>query len=279
VYHAIVCIKQVPDTTNIRIDPETGNLIRQGVPTILNPYDAHAAAAAIEWKRKLGGKVTILSMGPPAAASAIRECIELGADRGILLTARPFSGADTLATSYVLAESIRVISRTEPVDVVFFGKQAIDGDTAQVGPGVATRLDLPLLTYTVNIREINLQQRYAIVQRKTENRDELIKATLPVVLTCEKDVAEIPFASLPDLITSLRFEPEIWSSESPFAFDPEKIGLKGSPTFVWKTGNPVKHTAGEILSAAETGVDDAVRTALEKLMASPCANLLSGVPQ
>lgn len=278
-YHAIVCVKQVPDTTNIRIDPETGNLIRQGVPTILNPYDAHAVAAAVEWKRKLGGKVTILSMGPPAAALAIRECIELGADRGILLTARQFSGADTLATSYVLAESIHAIRQTEPVDMIFFGKQAIDGDTAQVGPGVATRLDLPLLTYAVAIREINLAERFAVVRRKTEDRDEIIQASLPVVLTCEKDIAAIPFASLPDLIASLQFEPEVWSAESPVAFHPEKIGLKGSPTVVWKTGTPARHTAGEILSVAETGLDEAVRKTLDILKASPCASLLTGGPQ
>jgi electron transfer flavoprotein beta subunit len=279
VYHAIVCIKQVPDTTNIRIDPDTGNLIRQGVPTILNPYDEHAAAAAIEWKRRLGGKVTVLSMGPPAAASAIRECIELGADRGILLTARPFSGADTLATSYVLAETIREISRREPVDLVFFGKQAIDGDTAQVGPGVAARLDLPLLTYAAAVRELDLQRRRIVVQRKTENRDELIQAPLPAVLTCEKEIAEIPFASLPDLIASLRFEPEIWTAESPLAFDPEKIGLKGSPTFVWKTGTPAKHDPGEVVSAAQAGVDGAVRTALDRILAGPCAGVLTGEPQ
>ena len=152
-------------------------------------------------------------MGPPAAASAIRECIELGADRGILLTARQFSGADTLATSYVLAAAIDAIRKTEPVDVIFFGKQAIDGDTAQVGPGVAARLNLPLLTYAVAIQEINLEQRFTLIRRKTENRDEILKASLPVVLTCEKDIAEIPYASLPDLVASLRFEPEIWNSD------------------------------------------------------------------
>jgi electron transfer flavoprotein beta subunit len=279
VYHAIVCVKQVPDSTNIRIDPETGNLIRQGVPTILNPYDAHAVAAAVEWKRRLGGKVTILSMGPPAAAAAIRECVELGADRGILLTARAFSGADTLATSYVLAEAIRAVGRTDPVDMVFFGKQAIDGDTAQVGPGVATRLNLPLITYAVEIPELDLGRRIARIRRKTENRDEILEAALPVVLTCEKDIAPIPFASLPDLISSLRFEPEIWSAESPAAFDPAQIGLKGSPTFVWKTGTPSRHAAGEILQTVDTGIEAAVRTAMDRILASPCANLLDGGAQ
>jgi electron transfer flavoprotein beta subunit len=135
-FHALVSIKQVPDTTTIRIDPDTGNLIRKGIPTILNPYDAHALAAVVEWKRKLGGKITVITMGPPAAVSAIRECIEIGADRGILLSARQFAGADTLATSYVLASTIESIHEQDPIDLVVFGKHAIDGDTAQVVSGV-----------------------------------------------------------------------------------------------------------------------------------------------
>jgi electron transfer flavoprotein beta subunit len=144
---------------------------------------------------------------------------------------------------------------------------------------VAARLNLPLLTYAVAIQEINLEQRFTLIRRKTENRDEILKASLPVVLTCEKDIAEIPYASLPDLVASLRFEPEIWNSESPFAFDPDKIGLKGSPTVVWKTGTPNRHTAGEILTVAETGVENAVHTTLERILASPCANLLGGGAQ
>jgi electron transfer flavoprotein beta subunit len=264
-FHAVVCIKQVPDTTNIRIDPETGNLIRQGVPTILNPYDAHAVAAAVEWKRALGGKITVISMGPLATASAIRECVELGADRGILLSARQFSGADTLATSYVLAATIEAIAAQDPVDLVFFGKQAIDGDTAQVGPGVAARLGLPMVTYAANIRELNLSERHVTIERKTESRNELIQASLPAALTCEKDIAEIPFASLPDLIASLRYEPELWTSETPVAFDPARIGLKGSPTMVFKTGTPEKHAPGEMIKTADIGLEGAVRMALDKL--------------
>jgi len=134
-FHALVAVKQVPDTTNIRIDPDTGNLVREGVPAIMNPYDAHALAAAVEWKRKLGGKVTIVTMGPSSFTATIREAIEMGADRGILISDRKFAGADTLATSYVLSEAIQAIHREDPIDLVFFGKQAIDGDTAQVGPG------------------------------------------------------------------------------------------------------------------------------------------------
>jgi electron transfer flavoprotein beta subunit len=276
-FHALVCIKQVPDTTNIRIDPETGNLIRQGVPTILNPYDAHAVAAAVEWKRALGGKVTVLSMGPMAAAASIRECIELGADRGILLSARQFSGADTLATSYVLATTIEAVAAADPVDLIFFGKQAIDGDTAQVGPGVAARLGFPMVTYAVKIRELNLTERHVVIERQTESRNELIKASLPAALTCEKDIAEIPFASLPDLITSLKYEPEVWSAESPVTFDPAQIGLKGSPTMVYKTGTPEKHAAGEVIQSADAGLEGAVRMALDKLaMTSAGESILGG---
>jgi len=266
VFHALVSIKQVPDTTNIRIDPETNNLIRQGVPTILNPYDAHAVAAAVEWKRKLGGKVTIITMGPPAAVTSLRECIEMGADRGILISARQFAGADTWATSYVLAEVVKAIHEKDPITLLLFGKQAIDGDTAQVGPGVAVRLDLPVVTYAVKIREVNMEEGYVITERKTENRNEVIKSAFPTAITCEKDIAEIPYASLPDLVYSLRYEPEVWTAESPIVFDPAQLGLKGSPTTVFKTGTPEKHTAGEIINAAELGLDETVKTALDKIL-------------
>ncbi len=264
-FHALACIKQVPDTTNIRIDPETGNLVRQGVPTILNPYDALAVAAAVEWKRKMGGKVTIISMGPPATVSALRECVEMGADRCILLSARQFSGADTLATSYVLATAIEAIHAQEAIDLVFFGKQAIDGDTAQVGPGVAARLNMPIVTCAVKIREVNAGGHYAVIERKAETHNEIIKARLPAALTCEKDIAEIPFASLPDLINSLRYDPEVWTAENPIAFDPAQIGLKGSPTTVFRTGTPEKHTGGEVIHTADAGVEGGIRLALEKL--------------
>jgi electron transfer flavoprotein beta subunit len=267
-FHALVGIKQVPDTTNIRIDPETGNLIRQGVPAILNPYDAHAVAAATEWKRKLGGKVTVISMGPMGTVSAIRECIELGADRGILISARQFSGSDTLATSHVLAEVIKAVHANDPIDLVFFGKQAIDGDTAQVGPGVSVRLDFPLVTYTKKIRELDLEKRFAIVERKTERWNEVIRVAIPAVLTCEKEIAEIPFASLPDLIASLRYEPEIWTAESPVVFQVDLLGVRGSPTMVFKTGTPEKHLRGEVINSQEAGLEEAVKQALEKAVVS-----------
>lgn len=273
-FHALVGIKQVPDTTNIRIDPETGNLIRQGVPTILNPYDAHAVAAACEWKRKLGGKVTIITMGPPAAVASIRECIEMGADRGILISARQFSGADTLATSYVLAETIRAIHAQDPIDVIFFGKQAIDGDTAQVGPGVSVRMEIPLVTYAVKIHEINPEGRCMVVERKTERWNEIIRTPLPVLLTCEKEIAELPFASLPDLIHSLTYQPEVWSAEEPVKFAPECIGIKGSPTTVFKVTTPEKHSQGEVIKTVDVGLENAVKTALQKVISSGVIKVL-----
>ncbi len=263
-FHALVAVKQVPDTTNIRIDPDTGNLVREGVPAIMNPYDAHALAAAIDWKRKLGGKVTVVSMGPPSFIATIREAIELGADRGVLISDRKFAGADTLATSYVIAEVIRAIHQQDPVDLVFFGKQAIDGDTAQVGPGVAVRLDLPIVTYTVNIREVDLARRQSVVERKTERWTEVIEVPLPALLTCEKEIAEIPFAPLPDLIKSLRYDPEMWTMEGPLEFDKGQVGVRGSPTIVYKMGTPPLPESGEVINSREVGVAEAVKTAFEK---------------
>jgi electron transfer flavoprotein beta subunit len=264
-FHSLVGIKQVPDTSNIRIDPDTGTLIRKGVPTILNPYDAHAVAAAIGFKQLLGGKVTVISMGPPSTTTSIRECIEMGADEGVLISDRRFSGADTLCTSYVLAEVIRGIDKEDPIDLVLFGKQAIDGDTAQVGPGVSVRLGLPLITYVVKIHEINLEKRTILTERKTERWNEIIETTLPTVITCEKEIAEVPFASLPDLIYSLRFEPAHWTAETPVFFPPEKIGLKGSPTTVFKTTTPEKHDRGEMIQTGDTGVDNAVKQAILRI--------------
>jgi len=267
-FHALVAIKQVPDTTNIRIDPETGNLVREGVPAIMNPYDAHALAEAVAWKRKLGGKVTVVSMGPPSFNQTIREAIELGADRGILISDRKFAGADTLATSYVLAEVIRQVHEEEPLHLIFFGKQAIDGDTAQVGPGVAVRLDLPIVTYATKIREVDLAGQKVVVERKTERWTEVVETPLPALLTCEKEIAPIPFAPLPDLINSLRYDPEMFTMEGPVAFETGEVGVRGSPTIVYKMGTPSLPEPGEKLNAREIGVAAAVETALGKAEAA-----------
>ena len=257
-FHALVAVKQVPDTTNIRIDPETGNLVREGVPAIMNPYDAHALAAAVEWKHKLNGRITVLSMGPPSFTATIREAIEMGADRGILVSSRKLAGADTLATSYVLAEVIKAVHAEDPIDLVFFGKQAIDGDTAQVGPGVAVRMDLPIVTYAVNIRAVDLDDDTVVIERKTERWTEVVEVPLPALLTCEKEIAEIPYAPLPDLIASLKYEPEVWTEAGPVEFDTGQIGVRGSPTVVFKMGTPPLPEAGEKVNAREIGTQAAL---------------------
>lgn len=263
--HAIVAIKQVPDTTNVRIDPETGNLIREGVPAIMNPYDAHALEAAVRLKEEHGGKVTVLSMGPPKAREVIAEAVEQGADGGILITDRRFAGADTLATSFVLATVIEAIDKQEPVDLLFFGKQAIDGDTAQVGPGVATRLGVPLITYAVSIEEFDPEARLAVVHRRTERGIEVLKTTLPALLTVEKEIAPVRFAPLPSLIRAATYEPEVWTSESPIPFDRDTIGLRGSPTVVAKAYTPSPKEPGERIVVADKGLGEAVAYAFERI--------------
>jgi electron transfer flavoprotein beta subunit len=203
-------------------------------------------------------------MGPPNFIATIREGIEMGADRGILISDRKFAGADTLATSYVLSEVIRVVNDKDPVDIVFFGKQAIDGDTAQVGPGVAVRMNIPTVTYAVNIRAVDLDDRMVVVERKTERWTEVIEVPMPVLLTCEKEIAEIPFAPLPDLIKSLKYEPETWSTAGPIEFDAQQIGVRGSPTIVYKMGTPPLPEAGEVVNSREIGVEAAMEFALDK---------------
>ena len=275
-FHALVAVKQVPDTTNIRIDPDTGNLVREGVPAIMNPYDAHALAAAVEWKRKLDGKVTVVSMGPPSFKATLREAIEMGADRGILVSGRRFAGADTLATSYVLPEVIRAINEENPIDLVFFGKQAIDGDTAQVGPGVAVRLDFPIVTYTTNIRAVDIDDETAVVDRRTESWTEIIEVPLPALLTCEKDIADIPYAPLPDLIKALKYEPEVWTEEEPVAFDVGNLGVRGSPTIVYQMDTPPLPEAGEIIQIRDQGQETVVQKAVDVIQASSVLESLSG---
>jgi electron transfer flavoprotein beta subunit len=275
-FHALVAVKQVPDTTNIRIDPDTGNLVREGVPAIMNPYDAHALAAAVEWKRKLDGRVTVVSMGPPSFKATLCEAIEMGADRGILVSGRRFAGADTLATSYVLAEVIRAIDEEDPIDLVFFGKQAIDGDTAQVGPGVAVRLDLPIITYTTNVRAIDIDDETAVVERRTESWTEIIEVPLPALITCEKDIAEVPYAPLPDLIKALRYEPEVWTEEEPVEFDTSNLGVRGSPTIVYKMDTPPLPEAGEVVNVRDAGQQAVVQKAVETIQASGVMDSLSG---
>ncbi len=163
--HIVVCIKQVPDSAQIRVHPVTNTIMRQGVPAIVNPYDLFSLEEALRLKDRLGGRITALCMGPPQAEDALRKCISFGADDAVLITDRAFAGADTLATSYALAAAIQQITTQQTVDIVFTGKQTIDGDTAQVGPGIARRLGFQLLTYVSKVVETDLDARSIVVER------------------------------------------------------------------------------------------------------------------
>lgn len=273
--HSVVAIKQVPDTTNVRINPETGTLIRDGVPAIINPYDVHAVEMAVRLKEKFGGKVTVITMGPPKAAEALVECVEQGADRGILVSDKKFAAADTLATSYVLATTIEAIAAEEPVDMFFFGLQAIDGDTAQVGPGVATRLGVSLVSYAVNVESVDPEARTAVIHRQTETGVEVLQTDLPVLLTVEKEITPVARAPLSNLIKAANYQPEIWSAAEPVEFDRTKIGIKGSPTIVGKAYTPPPKEPGAVVTVAETGLSETVALALQKIGAAEAVDIFS----
>lgn len=246
----ICCIKQVPDTADIKIDPETNTLIRSGVESIINPFDLVALEAALALKDTYGGTVAVISMGPPQAEQALRESVSLGADKAILLSDRAFAGADTLATGYTLARAIQKLAQTGPVDLVMCGKQAIDGDTAQVGPGIATRLGYTQFTYVTEIKAIDLAQRYITVKRKVEGGIEVIRGPLPAVLTAELDLAKPRRGSLPQLIHSLRADIPLWNADA-IEGDPLKLGLKGSPTWVKRIFSPPQKEGGPVFDAGQ----------------------------
>jgi electron transfer flavoprotein beta subunit len=229
--HIICCIKQVPDTAQVKIDPETNTLIRSGVESICNPYDLVAVEIAVRLKEKYGGNVTVISMGPPQAEAALRDCLALGATEAVLLSDRAFAGADTLATSYTLATTISKLGAAEPVDLVICGKQAIDGDTAQVGPGIATRLGYSQFTYVAEIIDVDTARKTVRVRREVEAGSEIIEGSLPALLTVELQAATPGYASLPELVRALRQEIRVWGAGD-IEGAPERLGLKGSPTSV-----------------------------------------------
>jgi len=264
----LVSIKQVPDTTNIRINPETGTLIREGVPAVINPYDVSALSLACHLKKTFGGKITVITMGPPQARLALKEAVEYFADRVILLTDRKFAGADTLATSYTLAEAIKYLEKTDhPFDLYLFGRQAIDGDTAQVGPGVAARLNVPVITYTIKIEMLDLEKRKIVVHRKTEKGIEVLSAKLPVLLTCEKEAGHPVFSPFSAILQAQKTEPEVFGADSPIPFEPNRLGLKGSPTRVHKVYTPELKKQGKIISIDEVGIEAAVEEVVKLLKA------------
>jgi electron transfer flavoprotein beta subunit len=263
--HAVVCIKQVPDTTDVKIDRKTNTLIREGVPSIVNPFDIHAIEEALRLKDRFGGRVTVISMGPPQAKESLKKAISYGVDEAILISDRAFAGADTLATSYVLAQAITTLGDKEPVDLVLCGKQAIDGDTAQVGPGIATRLGISQLTYVVKIRSIDLEKKEIVVERQLEGGREVLRAELPALLTVVKELNTPRYQSLPNMIRAARYDPPVWDKDS-FELDSSLLGLKGSPTKVSKVYVPPPREKGEVIASDSEDPEKAVAELVDKLL-------------
>ena len=237
--HFIVCIKQVPDSAQIRVHPVTNTIMRQGVPTIINPYDLFALETALRLRDEQGGEVTVLTMGPPSAEDALRKALTFGADRAVLLTDRFFAGSDTLATSYALAQAIRKIGETWGApDIVFAGKQTIDGDTAQVGPGIARRLGLNQLTYISKIAGLDAAARTIDLERRAEGGVQVLRSALPCLVTMLEGSAEIRRGAFADALRAARAEIVTWSAAAAGVEDLQKCGLRGSPTVVKRVFAP-----------------------------------------
>ncbi len=235
----VVCLKQVPDTTVVKIDPKTGTLIRDGVPSIINPEDKHALEAALQLKDNYGAHVTVISMGPPQAKNALREALCMGADEAILLTDRAFGGADTLATSKTIAAAIKNLN----YDIIFGGRQAIDGDTAQVGPEIAEHLNIPQVTY---VQGVEVTENGLIVNRSLEDGYELIKVQTPVLLTAIEELNNPRYMNVQYIFDTVEKEVKVMTSAD-IDLESDELGLKGSPTKVKKSMTKETKGAGEMV--------------------------------
>ena len=255
----VVCVKQVPDTNEVRINHETGTLIRDGVPSIINPDDKNALEEALRIKDKVDDvNVTVLTMGPPQAKESLNEALAMGADEAILLTDRAFAGSDTWATATILAAAVEKIG---DYDIVFCGRQAIDGDTAQVGPEMAEFLDLPQITYVQEL-EIKQEDKKVVAKRAIEDGQYIIESSMPVVLTAIKELNEPRYMSTWGIFQNVKNNPVKVMTLDDLEIDTTQIGLKGSPTNVYKTFVPTNKFEGEILQG-DTNREKAVQFMLK----------------
>jgi len=256
----IVCIKPVPDTeaiNRVRIDPQTGTLVREGIPSIINPFDENAVEEALRIKERRGGEVICLSMGPPQAKEALRKALALGVDEAILLSDPLFAGSDTLATSYTLSQGIRKIGK---FDLILTGKQAIDGDTAQVGPGLAEWLGIPQLTF---VRKIEVGEGKIKAERTLEDSYELVEVPLPCLITVTKEINTPRYPSLKGILRAKKKEIQVWTSKD-LPVEEDKLGLDGSPTRVIRVFTPPPPRGGEILSGSLSEQAEKLLKELEK---------------
>ncbi len=256
----VVCIKQVPDSAEVRINPETNTLIRDGVPTIINPYDMHAIEAGIQIREQAGGTVTTLTMGPPQAEAALREAIAMGADDAVLLTDRAFAGSDTWATAYALTKAITQIG----ADLILCGKQAIDGDTAQVGPEIAEFMNIPHISYIRKI--VSVEPDRLVVQRLMDDGYDVIASRLPVLLTVVKELNIPRMPSLKGKMAAKKMEIKKMTAADLQA-DENDLGLKGSPTQVRNIFAPEAKKDRKVLEGTS---EEMVDTLVKELVASKC---------
>jgi electron transfer flavoprotein beta subunit len=260
----VTCIKQVPDTTQVKVDPVTGTLIREGVPFIMNPYDTHALEESLRLKDKYGFRVAVISMGPPNAEVTLRKTIANGADEAILLSDRAFGGADTLATSMVLTGAIQKLAEKEELAIVMCGRQTIDGDTAQVGPGIATRLGCSQLTLVDRIEEVDLKAKTIKARRKLEGRHEIVVAPLPVMIAVLREINTPRYPTVPMRLMAEEAPITLWDNKI-MKMDETTIGLKGSATQVRKIFSP-ERVKGEIISRDSDKPEDAARLLINRMM-------------
>jgi len=260
----VACVKQVPDTTQVKVDPVTGTLIREGVPFIMNPYDTHALEESLRLKDRYGFRVAVISMGPPSAEVTLRKTQALGADEAILLSDRVFGGADTLATSMVLAEAIRKLARQEELAIVMCGRQTIDGDTAQVGPGIATRLGCTQLTLVDRIEEVDVKAKTLKARRKLEGRHEIVTAPLPAMVAVLREINTPRYPTVPMRLLAEDAAITLWDNKA-MSIDERLIGLKGSATQVRKIFSP-ERAKGEIIGGEADKPEDVARSLIDRMM-------------
>ena len=255
----VVCAKQVPDTTEVKLDPKTNTLIRDGVPSIINPDDKAGSEAALQLKEKVGGTVTVISMGPPQADAALREALAMGCDEAILVTDRAFGGADTWATSSTIAAALKKLD----YDVIITGRQAIDGDTAQVGPQIAEHLGIPQVSYAEEILEA--AEDKLVVKRQFEDRYHVIEIKTPCLITALSELATPRYMTVHGIFDAYREkEVKVWTLEElKDTVDMANIGLKGSPTNVKQSFT--KQAKGKGLYYKDLSPEEAVETIVAKL--------------
>jgi electron transfer flavoprotein beta subunit len=261
--HVIICIKSVPDTTEVRFNPETNTLMRDEVASIINPFDMYAIEEGLRIAEAHGGKTTVITMGPPKAEKELKEAIAMGCDDAILLSGREFAGADTWVTAYTLSLAIK---RLAPYDLVLCGKQAMDGDTGQVGPGIANQLGIPQLTYVSKVRSVLPQERAIEVERLLEEGREVVRTGLPALLTVVKDINQPRYPNFKGIRRARKMELPVWGANELEGAQRSLLGMEGSPTKVVRVFTPPKRE-GKVAMLTADSTEELAALLADKILA------------